>query len=80
MRMDSFGCRVSCTGLYAEVSYSKGNPEDRTMDEEDKILDIEVFSKLTKDYKDFKSKSIQNIIFNSTSPNLGANINHVFFF
>ena len=51
MRKDSFGCLVSCTGLYADVSYSKGNPEETTMDEEDMILDTEVFSQLTKDYK-----------------------------
>ena len=79
MRKDSFGCRVSCTGLYADMPYSKGNPEDSTMDEEDEILDIEVFSKLTKDYKDFKRKFVQNIIFNSTSPNLGADFNYVFY-
>ena len=73
MRKDSFGCRVSCTGLYADVSYSKGNPEDTTMDEEDKILDTEVFSKLTVDYKTFKSKFVRNLIFNSTNyPSLGA--------
>ena len=78
IRKNSFGCRVSCTGLNADVSYSKGNPEDTTMDEEDKILDIEVFSKLTKDYKDFKSKFVRNIIFNSTSPSLGAHFRYTF--
>ena len=77
IRKNSFGCRVSCTGLNADVSYSKGNPEDTTMDEEDKILDIEVFSKLTKDYKDFKSKFVRNIIFNSTSPSLGAHFRYI---
>ena len=79
MRKDSFGCRVSCTGLYADVSYSKGNPEDTSMDEEDKILDTDVFSKLTMDYKDFKNKFVRNIIFNSSSPSLGAHFTYIDF-
>ena len=70
---------MSCTGLNADVSYFKGNPEDTTMNEEDRILDTEVFLKLTKDYKTFKSKFVQNIIFNSTSPNLGTDLNYVSF-
>ena len=72
MKKDPFGCRVSCTGLYADVSFSKGNPEDTTLDEEDLIMDTNVFSKLIKDYKDFKQKFARNLIFNSTSPGLGA--------
>ena len=79
MKKDSFGCRVACTGLYADVSYSKGSPEDTTMDDEDRILDTEVFSKLVNDYKDFKSKFVRNLIFNSTSPNLGTDLNYVSF-
>ena len=63
---------MSCTGLYADVSYSKGNPGDTTMEEEDKILDTGVFTKLIEDYKDFKSKFVPNLIFNSTSPSLGT--------
>ena len=78
MKRDSFGCRVSCAGLYADVSFSKANPEDTTMEEGDKILDSEVFSKLTKDYKDFKSKFFRNLIFNSTNPRLGAQFKTVF--
>ena len=77
MRKDSFGCRVACTGLYADVSYSKGNPEDTTMDDEDRILDTEGFLKLAKDYKDFKSKFVRNLIFNSTSPGLGEHIRYL---
>ena len=78
MKKNPFGCRVPCTGLYADVSYSRGNPEDTSVASEDMILDAEVFSKLTKDYKEFKRKFVQNIIFNSTSPNLGADLNYVF--
>ena len=78
MKIDLFGCRVSCTGLFADVSYSKGNPEDRSVASEDMILDTEVFSKLTQDYKTFKSKFAQNLIFNSTSPSLGGRIKYSF--
>ena len=73
-------CLIPCTGLYADVSYSKGNPEDTTMDEEDKILDTEVFSKLTKDYKHFKNKFVHNIIFNLKSPSLGEHFRYTFSF
>ena len=72
MKKDLLRCRVSCTGLYADVSFSKGNPEDTTLDEENMILDTNVFSKLIKDYKDFKRKFAPNLIFNSTSPGLGT--------
>ena len=78
MKIDLFGCRVSCTGLFADVSYSKGNPEDTSVASEDMILDAEVFSKLTQDYKTFKSKFAQSLIFNSTSPSLGGRIKYYF--
>ena len=68
---------MACTGLYADVSYSKGNPRDTTMDDEDRILDTEGFLKLAKDYKDFKSKFALNLIFNSTSPGLGEHIRYL---
>ena len=35
------------------------------------ILDSEVFSQLRKDYQAYKSKFVQNIKFNATSPTLG---------
>ena len=72
LKKDSFACRVSCTGFDADVSYFKVNPEDTTMDEEDKILDAEVFSQLVHDYKAFKNKFVHNLIFNTTSSSLGA--------
>ena len=80
MKKDPFGCRVSCTGLYADVSFNKGNPEDTTLDEEDLIMDTKIFSKLIKDYKDFKQKFARNLIFNSTSPGLGAQFKYLFYF
>ena len=76
MRKDSFGCRVECSGLYVDVSYSKGNPRDTTMDDEDRILDTEGFLKLAKDYKDFKSMFVRNLVFNSTSPGLGEHFRY----
>ena len=72
MREDLFGCRVSCNGLYADVSFSEGNPQDTTKDGS-MIEDSKVFSKLIKDYKAYKSAFLKNVKFNSTSPNLGMN-------
>ena len=70
LRTESFGCRVSCTGLYADLSYSEGNPQDETKDGA-MILDPEVFSKLIRDYKIFKNNFAKNVKFDSTSPDLG---------
>ena len=72
MRKDLFGCSVSCTGLYADVSFSKGNLEDTTLDGA-MIQDSKVFSQLIQDYKTYKSTFVKNVKFNSTSPNLGNN-------
>ena len=73
MKKDPFGCRVSCTGLYAGVSFSEGNPEDTTKDGA-MIQDSKVFSQLIQDYKAYKSTFVKNVKFNSTSPNLGINM------
>ena len=70
MRKDSFGCRVSCTGLNADVSFSEGNPEDAAKDGA-MIEDSKVFSQLINDYNAYKSAFVKNIKFNSTSPTLG---------
>ena len=70
MKKNNFGCRVSCTGLFADVSFKKGNPNDATEDDA-VILDSEVFSDLMKDYQIYKRKSVRNMMFNSTSPTLG---------
>ena len=70
LRTESFGCCVSCTGLYADVSYTEGNPEDETKDGA-MILDSEVFSNLIKDYTTFKSNFARNVKFDSTNPSLG---------
>ena len=72
MRKDNFGCRVSCTGLNAEISHLEGNPEDVTEDGA-MIVDSEVFSQLRKDYEAYKGNFVRNIKFNATSPNLGNN-------
>ena len=72
MRKDNFGCRVSCTGLNAEISHLEGNPEDVAEDGA-MIVDSEVFSQLRKDYEAYKGKFVQNIKFNAKSPNLGKN-------
>ena len=72
IKKDDFGCRVSCTGLYAGVTFSEGNPEDATKDGA-LIQDSKVFSQLIKDYKAYKSTFLTNVKFNSTSPNLGKN-------
>ena len=74
MRKDLFGCSVSCTGLYADVSFSKGNLEDTTLDGA-MIQDSKVFSQLIHDYKAYKSTFVKNVMFNSESPKLGININ-----
>ena len=79
MKEDPFGCSVSCTGLYADVSFSKENFEDTSIALEDMIIDSEVFLRLTKDYKTFKSKFAQNLIFDSTSPSLGTQYKHFLF-
>ena len=63
---------MACTGLDAEISHLEGNPDDPTEDGAI-ILDSEVFSQLRKDYQDYKSRFVQNIKFNSTSPSLGNN-------
>ena len=70
MRKNNFGCRISCTGLDAEMSHLEGNPEDIAEDGT-MILDPEQFSQLRKDYKAFKSKLVRNIKFNATSQTLG---------
>ena len=72
MRKDSFGCRVSCNSLNADVSFSEGNLGDTTKDGST-IEDSEVFSKLIKDYKAYKSAFLKNVKFNPTSQNLGNN-------
>ena len=71
MRKNNFGCRVSCTGLFADVAFKKGNPNDATEDDA-VILDSEVFSDLMKDYQIYKRKFVRNLMFNSTSPTLGT--------
>ena len=70
MRKYNFGCRISCTGLDAEISHLEGNPDDVAEDGA-MILDPEVFSQLRRDYEAFKSKLVQNKKFNATSPTLG---------
>ena len=70
MRKNNFGCRIACTGLDAEISHLEGNPDDVAEDGA-MILDSEVFSQLRKDYHAYKSKFVQNIRFNATSPTLG---------
>ena len=70
MRKNKFGCRISCTGLDAEISHLEGNPDDVAEDGA-MILDPEKFSQLRKDYKAFKSKLVRNIKFNARSPTLG---------
>ena len=66
MRKDSFGCRVSCTGLNADVSISEDTSKDGAM-----IQDSKVFSQLIKEYNAYKSAFVKNLKFNSTSLNLG---------
>ena len=68
--MKDFGCRASCTGLFADTSHYEGNPDDFTKDGAT-TLDSEVFSELIKDYEAYKSKFLRNIKFNTTSPTLG---------
>ena len=70
MRNDSFGCLVSCTGLYAGVSFSEGSPEDSTKDGA-MIQDSKVFSQLIENYRAYKRTFVKSVKFNSTSPNLG---------
>ena len=71
MRKNHFGCRVSCTGLYADISHDEGNPDDASKDGA-MVLDSEVFSQLKKDYQTYKSKFVKNLKFNATSPTLGT--------
>ena len=82
LKKKDFGCRVSCTGLFADVSHIEGNPDEITKDGAT-TLDSEVFSQLRKDYQAYKGKFVQNIKFNAKSPNLGKNcktyrINEIF--
>ena len=69
MRKNHFGCYVSCTGLYADISHNEGNPDDSSRA---KILDSEVFPQLKKDCQAYKSKFVENLKFNATSPTLGT--------
>ena len=68
--MNNFGCRVSCTGLFADVSHMEGNIDDVSKDGAT-IMDSEVFSELISDYHVYKSNFVQNIKFNATSPTGG---------
>ena len=68
--MNNFGCRVSCTGLFADVSHMEGNIDDVSKDGAT-IMDSEVFSELISDYHVYKSNFVQNIKFNATSPTAG---------
>ena len=72
LRKKDFGCRVPCTGLFADVSYIEGNPDEITKDGAT-TLDSEVFSQLREDYQAYKGKFVQNIKFNAESPSLGKN-------
>ena len=76
LRKDSFGCRVSCRGLNADVSFFKESPAEDTTKDGDIIQDAEVFSQLIQDYRAYKSTFWRNIKFNSTSPTLGTYISH----
>ena len=64
--MNNFGCRVSCTGLFADVSHMEGNIDDVSKDGAT-IMDSEVFSELISDYHVYKSNFVQNIKFKATS-------------
>ena len=70
LKHKTFGCLVSCSGLYADFSYSR-NHEDK-IEDGSRILDLEVFSQLIQDYRAYKSKFAQNLKFNSSSPALGG--------
>ena len=72
LRKDSFGCRVSCRGLNADVSFFKESPAEDTTKDGDIIQDAVVFSQLIQDYRAYKSTFWRNIKFNSTSPTLGS--------
>ena len=79
LRKDSFGCRASCTGLNADVSFVKESPAEDTTKDGDIIQDAEVFSQLIQDYRTYKSTFWRNIKFNSTSPTLGTFISCIMF-
>ena len=70
LRKKDFGCRVSCTGLFADVVHIEGNLDDATKDGAT-ILDSEVFSELIADYQVYKRNFVRNIKFNATSPTAG---------
>ena len=55
LRKDSFGCRVSCIGLNADVSFYKESPAEDTTKDRDIIQDAKVFSQLIQDYRAYKS-------------------------
>ena len=73
MRKNSFGCRVSCTGLNADVSFSERSVEDISKDAA-VIKDSRVFSQIIKEYTMYKRTFVKNDKFNSTSPNLGKQL------
>ena len=70
MRKDPFGCRVSCTGLYADIWFHERSVEDISKDRA-VIKDSRVFSQLINDYIAYKRAFVKNDKFNSTSPSLG---------
>jgi hypothetical protein len=57
MATDSLGCRVSCTGLYADAYVLK-----------DELTGV--FEKLQADYTEYKMKYVRNLLFEPTQPNL----------
>ena len=70
MSKESQDCRVSCTGLYADVQYNQHENKDDWKDHQKYIV-------LQSDYSAYKRNYARNIVFNDTNTNLSMTINSI---
>ena len=71
----TFGCNVTCEGIYADVQWtdealgekSCNKPSKRTKNRNGKDMGTMKMLKLISEYKEFKRNAVQHFRFNSTS-------------
>ena len=70
-RENNFGCRTSCTGLYADVQYVGDfiNSRIRNKDGEKEAI-LQQIKKLLSDYDHYKRKFVENLIFDPRFDNM----------
>ena len=73
--LKTFGCNVTCEGIYADVQWTDGalgvksydEPSKRTKNRNGKDMGTMKMLRLISEYKEFKRNAVQNFRFNSTS-------------